>query len=80
MPSTVDEIAPSIYRLSSTLVSEISPTGFTFNQFLVDDASRSSFTPGTDPCSRPSVKPWASASWNAHGSHPATSNLTNADQ
>jgi flavorubredoxin len=36
MPTTVDEIAPSIYRLS-TLVSEIGPTGFTFNQFLVDD-------------------------------------------
>jgi flavorubredoxin len=36
MPTTVDEIAPGIYRLS-TLVSEIGPTGFTFNQFLVDD-------------------------------------------
>ncbi len=36
MPTRVDEIAPSIYRLS-TLVSEIGPTGFTFNQFLVDD-------------------------------------------
>ncbi len=36
MPTTVDEIAPSIYRLS-TLVSEIGPAGFTFNQFLVDD-------------------------------------------
>lgn len=36
MPTTVDEIAPGVYRLS-TLVSEIGPTGFTFNQFLVDD-------------------------------------------
>jgi len=36
MPTTVDEIAPGIYRLS-TLVSEIGPSGFTFNQFLVDD-------------------------------------------
>lgn len=36
MATTVDEIAPGIYRLS-TLVSEIGPTGFTFNQFLVDD-------------------------------------------
>ena len=36
MPTTVDEIAPSIYRLS-TLVSEIGPEGFTFNQFLIDD-------------------------------------------
>lgn len=32
----VDEIAPSIYRLS-TLVPQIGPTGFTFNQFLVVD-------------------------------------------
>jgi flavorubredoxin len=36
MPTTVDEIAPGVYRLS-TLVSEIGPTGFTFNQFLIDD-------------------------------------------
>jgi flavorubredoxin len=36
LPTTVDEIAPGIYRLS-TLVSEIGPAGFTFNQFLVDD-------------------------------------------
>src|ERR1700727_1656905 len=36
MPTTVDEIAPDIYRLS-TLVSKIGPSGFTFNQFLVDD-------------------------------------------
>src|ERR1700722_488388 len=36
MPTTVDEISPDIYRLS-TLVSEIGPTGFTFNQFLIDD-------------------------------------------
>jgi flavorubredoxin len=36
MVTTVDEIAPSIYRLS-TLVPEIGPEGFTFNQFLIDD-------------------------------------------
>jgi flavorubredoxin len=36
MTTSVDEIAPSIYRLS-TLVSEIGPDGFTFNQFLLDD-------------------------------------------
>jgi flavorubredoxin len=34
--TTVNEIAPDIYRLS-TLVPEIGPDGFTFNQFLVDD-------------------------------------------
>jgi flavorubredoxin len=34
--TTVDEIAPSIYRMS-TLVPEIGPEGFTFNQFLIDD-------------------------------------------
>ncbi len=36
MTTTVDEIAPKIYRLS-TFVPEIGPTGFTFNQFLLDD-------------------------------------------
>lgn len=36
MLTTVDELVPGIFRLS-TLVSEIGPTGFTFNQFLVDD-------------------------------------------
>ena len=36
MTTTVDEIAPGIYRMS-TFVSEIGPTGFTFNQFLLDD-------------------------------------------
>jgi flavorubredoxin len=36
MTTTVDEIAPGIYRVS-TFVSEIGPTGFTFNQFLIDD-------------------------------------------
>ena len=36
MSTTVDEIAPGIYRMS-TFVSEIGPTGFTFNQFLIDD-------------------------------------------
>lgn len=36
MTTTIDEIAPSIYRIS-TFVAEIGPTGFTFNQFLIDD-------------------------------------------
>lgn len=36
MATTVEEIAPSIYRLS-TFVPEIGPAGFTFNQFLIDD-------------------------------------------
>jgi flavorubredoxin len=36
MPTSVDEIATGVYRLS-TLVPEIGPTGFTFNQFLIDD-------------------------------------------
>jgi len=34
--TTIDEIAPDIYRLS-TLVPEVAPGGFTFNQFLVRD-------------------------------------------
>src|SRR6478736_7159071 len=37
MQTTVDEIAPDIFRLS-TFVPDIGPTGFTFNQFLVRDA------------------------------------------
>jgi flavorubredoxin len=36
MQTTVDEIAPDIYRLS-TLVPDVAPGGFTFNQFLVRD-------------------------------------------
>jgi len=36
MTTTVDEIAPRIYRIS-TFVPDIGPTGFTFNQFLLDD-------------------------------------------
>jgi flavorubredoxin len=36
METSVDEIAPSIYRLS-TFVPEIGPDGLTFNQFLLDD-------------------------------------------
>jgi flavorubredoxin len=36
MSTTIDEVAPRIYRLS-TFVPEIGPTGFTFNQFLLDD-------------------------------------------
>ncbi len=35
MRTTVAEIAPSIYRLS-TFVPNVGPTGFTFNQFLID--------------------------------------------
>jgi flavorubredoxin len=36
MSTTVDEIAPGIYRLS-TFVPEVGPSGLTFNQFLLDD-------------------------------------------
>ena len=36
MQTTIDEIAPDIFRLS-TLVPEVAPGGFTFNQFLVRD-------------------------------------------
>src|SRR4051794_74015 len=36
METTIDEIADSIYRIS-TFVPEVSPVGFTFNQFLVVD-------------------------------------------
>jgi flavorubredoxin len=36
MSTTVDEIAPGIYRLS-TFVPEVGPSGMTFNQFLLDD-------------------------------------------
>jgi flavorubredoxin len=36
MATAIDEIAPSIYRIS-TFVPEISPEGFTFNQILIDD-------------------------------------------
>jgi flavorubredoxin len=36
MVTSVDEIAPDIFRLS-TLVPEIGPSGFTFNQFLLKD-------------------------------------------
>jgi flavorubredoxin len=36
MTTTISEVAPNIYRLS-TLVPEIGPTGFTFNQFLLVD-------------------------------------------
>ena len=35
MKTTVAEIAPNIYRLS-TFVPNVGPTGFTFNQFLID--------------------------------------------
>ena len=36
MPTTVDEVAPDIFRIS-TFVPDVGPTGFTFNQFLVRD-------------------------------------------
>jgi flavorubredoxin len=36
MTTTISEVAPDIYRLS-TLVPDIGPTGFTFNQFLLLD-------------------------------------------
>lgn len=36
MHTTIDEIAPDIFRLS-TLVPEVAPGGFTFNQFLIRD-------------------------------------------
>ena len=36
METTIDEIAPDIFRLS-TLVPEVAPGGFSFNQFLVRD-------------------------------------------
>ena len=36
METTVDEIAPDIFRIS-TFVPDLGPTGFTFNQFLVRD-------------------------------------------
>ncbi len=36
MHTTVDEIAPDTFRLS-TFVADVGPTGFTFNQFLVRD-------------------------------------------
>jgi flavorubredoxin len=36
MFTSVDEIAPDIFRLS-TLVPDVGPSGFTFNQFLVRD-------------------------------------------
>ena len=37
METTIDEIAPDIFRLS-TAVPDVAPGGFTFNQFLVRDA------------------------------------------
>ena len=36
MFTTIDEIAPDIFRLS-TLVPEVGPGGFSFNQFLIRD-------------------------------------------
>jgi flavorubredoxin len=36
MTTSIDEIAPNVYRLS-TFVPHIGPTGFTFNQFLLLD-------------------------------------------
>ncbi|MGZ6951436.1 MAG: oxygen-binding di-iron domain-containing protein [Acidimicrobiia bacterium] len=46
MTTTVDEIAPDLYRIS-TFVPEIGPTGFTFNQFLVRDDEPFLFHTGT---------------------------------
>ena len=40
MPTTLDEIADGIYRIS-TFVPEVGPDGFTFNQFLVSVAKLS---------------------------------------
>ncbi|UDY37899.1 MBL fold metallo-hydrolase [Dermatobacter hominis] len=36
MQTTVNEIAPDVFRLS-TSVAEVGPTGFTFNQFVIRD-------------------------------------------
>lgn len=36
MDTTIDEIAPDVFRLS-TLVPDVGPDGFTFNQFLIRD-------------------------------------------
>jgi flavorubredoxin len=46
MQTTVDEIAPDVFRLS-TFVPEIGPTGFTFNQFLIRDDQPFLFHTGT---------------------------------
>lgn len=35
MQTSIDEIAPGIYRLS-TLIAEVPPAGFRFNQYLID--------------------------------------------
>ena len=53
MRTTVAEIAPSIYRLS-TFVPTVGPTGFTFNQFLID---------ADEPHSVRSVPLTATAEW-----------------
>lgn len=36
MHTTVDEIAPDVFRLSTT-IAEVGPTGFSFNQFVIRD-------------------------------------------
>ncbi len=72
MTTTVDEIAPRIYRLS-TFVPEIGPTGFTFNQFLLDDdepllfhtGHRSMFPSVREAIAR--VKPVEQLRWIAFG-------------
>ncbi|MBI5089266.1 MAG: MBL fold metallo-hydrolase [Actinobacteria bacterium] len=43
--TTVDEIAPDIFRLS-TYISEVGPTGLGFNQFLIRDAEPMLFHTG----------------------------------
>lgn len=45
MHTTIDEIAPEIFRLS-TFVPDVGPTGLTFNQFLVRDAEPMLFHTG----------------------------------
>jgi len=72
MTTSIDEIAPSIYRLS-TFAPEIGPDGFTFNQFLIDDdlpllfhtGHRSMFTSVCEAIE--SVLPVASLRWITFG-------------
>lgn len=45
MDTTIDEIAPDVFRLS-TFIPEVGPTGFAFNQFLVRDAEPMLFHTG----------------------------------
>jgi flavorubredoxin len=45
LSTTVDEIAPDIFRLS-TFIPEVGPSGFAFNQFLIRDAEPMLFHTG----------------------------------